>query len=51
MTLSQSPNIPQAPPTSPTPQEGKRAADLASALPPHLKRSLMYVVESVGLPK
>jgi len=30
-------------------KEGKRAAELAAALAPHLKKSLLYEVESSGL--
>ena len=30
-------------------QEGKRAEELAAALPPHLRRSLLYEIESSGL--
>lgn len=42
-------SLPSAPSLQAAAKEGKRAAELAAALPARLKRSLLYEVESSGL--
>lgn len=42
-------NLPSRSPVQAAAKEGKKAAELATALPPHLHRSLLFEVESSGL--